>query len=488
MMAALLAALPATLLVASIRSTQRAALLSRLGVPTGLGFAAPAERGEAPAERPEGAATAAVQEIHGEEEEAEEEEQQHASHSSAREAGGRQDGTQSRRFQVLLRAGARGLGETSARLGGTALARRLLLDRWQLQFQRRWRSKLRGTWQPSVSLELSPERRDGSLRWSRALLPKGGGADNTPDGTGLDLHLESSISQDLRRRQPLDFVEDEGGEAAPPMRQEAVLPKGLSWQQRAELVLGPRGQAKILNVTLPVGLLVGLVLGSGVDEGEEHAKTLLNRSSAGPLKLYARLHSPGLQELRGWAWAAELADRKLGLLRAEAQRPWRGRGGEWSLEHLRTHGVVPLPVAVSQARAAVSTALSHLWEGPSDPLRMRGAAAVKPSTRLRAGSDGGAAGLSLQSSEFSFGGGGWGASAEATRHGWGVKLQVAAGGSGSAWGSPQYTVTAQSLWQHAAQLVHEVKWMFSDGQGAWLSVRPVEGGGRPRVHLGMELR
>merc|ERR1719296_470018 len=114
------------------------------------------------------------------------------------------------------------------------------------------------------------------------------------------------------------------------------------------------------------------------------------------------------------------------------------------------------------------------------------APAVVPTTKLRTGSDGPAAALSWQNAASPLGGPGWGASIEGSRRGWGARLHVAAGDANGAWGQPQYTIMAHGL-KRVQQLAHEFRWMFSDGQGAWLTVRPT-GEGRPRLNLGLELR
>lgn len=140
--------------------------------------------------------------------------------------------------------------------------------------------------------------------------------------------------------------------------------------------------------------------------------------------------------------------------------------------HLPTF--TPEPGAVARLRGSLSGGLEGRY-------------AYVPTTRIRAGSAGGDAKLSLQSAESSLGGAGWGGSIEASRSGWGAHFHVAGGSSHGAWGQPQYTVVVKGAAQQDLQLAHEVRWSLSDGQGAWLTVRPTRGG-RPRVNLGLEIR
>lgn len=255
----------------------------------------------------------------------------------------------------------------------------------------------------------------------------------------------------------------------------------LTWEQKAELVVGPRAQARYLNLSLPVSVLLGLAASTEASAEAKGGEFF----SVGPVRAYAQLTQPGLRELRGWAWAAELKDAWAGLFRAEVQRPWGlGSGGRWSLEHTRTHGAVPLPWPLLRASTAIADTLAQLWDAPG-PLATV-VSAVVPITRLRAASSGGSAGLGLRSADAPLGGAGWGGSLEASRQGWGAQVHLAGGDGEGDWGRPQYTVTAQGLWRQALQLAHEFRWMFSDGQGAWLTVRPSETG--PRVNLGLEIR
>jgi len=358
-----------------------------------------------------------------------------------------------------------------------------------LGYQRRWMRKLQGLWQPLASFRLSSSGGAGAdLRWSRELLPSE--ESEGADGSGLDVHLETSVDQpwplEPRARQAGD-VEALGFARA---AGSAQLPRPVL-RQSAEVVIGPRAQAKYLNLTLPVSVVLGAAVSS--EDSEEAMRDSAGSYSKGlgPVQVYARLTSPGIRELRGWAWAAEVADAWAGLFRTQVQRPWTrgGDSGHWSLEHIRTHGVFSLPRPLAAGAASVSSAVARLLDGFAPGAEAEPYAAVIPTTRLRAGSDGGGAALALQSSESALGGSGWEGTVEANRLGWGARLRLKGGSGQGAWGQPQYTVTGQAPWRKPLSLMHEFKWTLSDGQGAWVAVRPGEGEGKkPRVNMGLEIR
>lgn len=302
------------------------------------------------------------------------------------------------------------------------------------------------------------------MRWSRSLLP--GASDEereAVDGTGLDLHVETRVERPWPAPTELPGELDVAGvaprQASPP----------CSLHQAVELVLGPKGQARLFNVSLPIGLLLGAAAARppARDTAGEAAR-------AGPVSLYVRLAPAGAQRLEGWACEAEVQERRAGLLRGALSRPWLAEGrGAWSLEHVRTHGALALPAALLSLPRSLVQGLRH--ERP----------AVVPTTRLRASSEGGAAACSLESAQAGLGGRAWGGSAEVNHQGWRARLCLAGGGQ-EALGRPQYTFTRQARWQGPAAVAHEFKWALEDGQGFWVTV--LDAGQGARVNAGLEVR
>jgi len=253
-----------------------------------------------------------------------------------------------------------------------------------------------------------------------------------------------------------------------------------SLQQKVELVIGPHGQMKLINMTFPMGAKVGAVWDSSVRAAEGEKTPWV--------KVYADLSMPGLQELRGWMGQMDFMDSFLGLLRTHAQSAWTlSPPGVWSLEHLRTWGAVPLPRLVSNSIHAVGSTAAGVLEGlvpvPQAPTGM----AVVPMHRLRAGTGGPSAGLTLDSSQNGLGGSGWGSGVEVSRQGWGANLRLTAGNADYSLGQPHYAITASAGWNKAPHLRHEVKWMFQDGQGLWAIVDKAPDA-KPRLNVGMEIR
>merc|ERR1711924_501338 len=143
-------------------------------------------------------------------------------------------------------------------------------------------------------------------------------------------------------------------------------------------------------------------------------------------------------------------------------------------EHWRRHDPVAVPRALGNAIASlVAPASSKLPRAygyaPMEELSRQGLRpAMVPTTRLRAGSDGGEVGASLESAEARLGGAGWGGTVDASRRAWGARLDLAGGNRllGRAWGQQRYTLTAQAPWGQRASLLHELRWLSSEGQSA----------------------
>ncbi|CAE7205584.1 NTF4 [Symbiodinium natans] len=372
-------------------------------------------------------------------------------------------------YQVHAGAGAPCTGELHCSAAGAVAGQEVLLDSWQLEYQKRLANlgtKLRG-WQPSLRASVASTGKSASLRWSKALLPDDEAPSQQPDGTGLDLHFESSLKAD--KPQSLSKVENE-------------------WEQRAEVVIGPRAQAKYLNFSLPVGVALGAVFSSRAQPGDGASQATLPWRP----KFFAELSWPGLYELRGWLVEAQTLHRRIGALSGQARRAWRSKAdpsppAQWALTHFKQHPPFRLPNAVGNSMDSASSFLRDrlTWlRQRSDPWTLRGASrpAVMPATKLRIGSDGPSALLGLQSAEAGLGGSGFESVVEVSRLGWGAKLAVALGIADQGFGQPRYAVTASGAWHNSTSLMHELKWMLSEGQ--WAGVTFQNGGpGRSRYEV-----
>eukprot|EP00913_Durusdinium_trenchii_P027651 g25932.t1 len=104
----------------------------------------------------------------------------------------------------------------------------------------------------------------GGIQASAAVLPREvmelhsallrEGKETQPDGTGLDVNLETAMQA------PRDSKAEK------------------EWEQRAEVVFGPRAQAKYLNFSLPVGIKVGTVISSKRQEGDSAENGVSSRA------------------------------------------------------------------------------------------------------------------------------------------------------------------------------------------------------------------
>eukprot|EP00933_Yihiella_yeosuensis_P046395 TRINITY_DN41909_c0_g1_i1.p1 TRINITY_DN41909_c0_g1~~TRINITY_DN41909_c0_g1_i1.p1 ORF type:complete len:510 (+),score=97.01 TRINITY_DN41909_c0_g1_i1:132-1661(+) len=392
-------------------------------------------------------------------------------------------------YNVHVGAGARNRGELHGRAQGSILGGRdHRLSNWHVDHSYRFSpvAQLAG-FQPESRLRVAKKGWKAALRMSKDFLEATNGdssSNGEPDGSGLDLHVETSIQA------PYHHTErSKNGEP-------------VSIEQRAEVVLGPRAQERYLNMSFPVGLMVGAVASAEIDEdGLELGRTASSSSSEGrePVKLYAELKVPGGRPLRGWLAEAEVEDRDVGLVSGQVKQPWTrekkidgssaGDEGSWILQHLRTHGTFRLPNFVGDSISAVGSLMSgwgksNLPLGNGPPPRP----AVVPTTKLRAGSNGGGAALGLTSSQNGLGRTGWDGLVEVSRMGWGARLALAAGSSDEGLGQPRYTVTAHSPWEGRTSVSHDLKWVFSDGQWAGVEVKDAGPGRRPRMNFNVEIR
>jgi len=352
---------------------------------------------------------------------------------------------------------------------------------WLLMYQRRWASTLRA-WRPLATLRLMPTGCEGSLRWSRSL--SGESPEQLCDGSGLEVHLESVLAGEWPSAQEppssLELVTgmtDPGSEKAPPR-----------FKQSVELVVGPTAQARYLNVTLPVGVLFGASVDSQAVRTTAEGDSRGRQSEGQPFRVYAHFTVPGLNDLRGWLCELKADDSLVGQVQAQLLLPWaRGSKTRWSVQHQRTHGAVSLPYMSMKRLAAAAAAVASSWDGRVRGPREGLCEAVIPTTLVKLSSDGRGAALSIDSSQAGLGGPGFGATVEATTAGWGVQLGLAGGNSQRGWGQPHYSITAQAPWGGNTSVVaHEMKWMFQDGQGFWVTVR--DSGSGPRVNAGLEIR
>lgn len=377
------------------------------------------------------------------------------------------------RYRLHGGAGSERTGELHWRGAGQLLSGGAsVLDSWLLEYHRRFPSldtRLHG-WQPEGRLSAQHGGIAGSVRWSKPLL---GGQ---PDGSGVDVHLDTQVE-----------VARSGG---PP-----VL------QQRAELVFGPQAQAKYMNFSLPVGLLVGAAFEPGTAAQDERqigqgAEGVREGTYVGPVRLYTQFSWPGFRELRGWLLEADVEERRLGGLSGMVHRAWSGGGGEktradWFLQHQRTHGSVWLPKFFGDGLSAAAAYLAgHLQSqsGPEPASQLAPRPAVVPATKLRIGSEGPGATLALESSQAGLGGSGWNGVMEVGRLGWGARLSLAMGIAEEGLGQPRYAIAAHGPWHGRVSLSHDLKWVFADGQWAGVTVQDGGPGKPPRVNLGVELR
>ncbi|CAE7306415.1 NTF4 [Symbiodinium sp. CCMP2592] len=336
------------------------------------------------------------------------------------------------------------------------------LDSWQLQYQKRrayrvWEQSFEDGSRASQRASPAPVATSSG---SKALLPDEEAlSPEQVDGTGLDLHFESS----LKAAQPQSVSKAEN-----------------EWEQRAEVVIGPRAQAKYLNFSLPVGVALGAVVSSRGQPGDG------DRPGTPPWhpKFFAELSWPGLYELRGWLLEARTLHQKIGALSGQAMRAWSSAENpsppaQWSLQHFKQHPPVRLPNIVGNGMDSASSFLRDRlsWlRTRSDPWTLRGASrpAVMPATKLRISSDGPSALLGLQSAQAGLGGSGFESVAEVSRLGWGAKLALALGIANQGFGQPRYAVTATGAWHNSTSVTHELKWMLSEGQ--WAGVTFQNGG------------
>lgn len=335
-----------------------------------------------------------------------------------------------------------------ARSGDTAVTDWLFEYKHSLPFLAQ---QLRG-WSPQGRLSAFRSGCSGSVRWSKAIMP----SDHEADGSGLDLRLESSVQA--------------------PWEHSA---ENLRFQQRAEVVFGPRAQAKYLNVSLPFGVLLGAVAGNSVNEDDSSG------NSIGPVRLYGKFSTPGISRLNGWTADGQVQDAQVGHVSGEVYGPWHSSREQvqWFLKHVRSHGPIRLPRFVGNSLAAVSS----LFPGEEKTGQLTPRPVVIPSTKIRLSSEGTGAALGLESSP-NLGGSGWNGIVEVGPLGWGTRLSVAAGNADSELGQPRYSVSAHAPWKGNASLTHELKWMFTDGQWAGVTIRDGGPNGGKRVNFGVEIR
>jgi len=352
---------------------------------------------------------------------------------------------------------------------------------WLLMYQRRWASTLKA-WRPLATLRLMPTGCEMLLRWSRSL--SGELPEELCDGSGLEVHLESLLAGEWPSAQELPSnlelltgITDPGSEKAPPR-----------FKQSVELIVGPMAQARYLNLTLPVGVLLGASLDSQAPSPTAESDLSGQQSASQPLRVYARFTVPGLNDLRGWLCELKADDSWAGQIQAQLLRPWaRDSKALWSVQHQRTHGAVSLPHLTLGHLRAAAAGIASSWDGrvrgPSEGL----CEALIPTTLVKLGSAGRGAALSVDSSQAGLGGPGFGATVEATTAGWGVQLGLAGGNSQRGWGQPHYSITAQAPWgANISMVAHEIKWLLQDGQGFWVTIR--DSGSGPRMNAGIEIR
>lgn len=382
------------------------------------------------------------------------------------------------RYLLGVGAGTERLGEVHAR--GTGFAGCVPRD-WMLEYRRRWPRALRGGWRPTAAARAGPWGTSAALRWSRSLLGEG----HDTDATGLDLHLETSVEQPrsdsgATTPAPEPLVGSPLDESVVRSHEDAKPP---IWRQRVEVVLGPEAQAKYLNMSLPVAMLLGAVFTPRV-QGQTQADAGAAVAGGVPISgsVYFHFEQPGLRQLRGWVAEATLYDSWAGCFSARAMWPWARKGGAWFVEHFRTHAPVRLPKQIPDLVSAVATATG----GVGSPVGSGVQPAAVPSSRLHVGSDGVGVAGRLESAEAGLGGAGWGGDFEVATGGWGARLHLAGPSAAQDWGQLQYALQVRALWGKAAEIVHELKLLFEDRQGLSAEIQHTERG--PRLRLGLEVR
>lgn len=374
-------------------------------------------------------------------------------------------------YQLHAGAGASHPGELHLNAAGRiAKGRWATPDEWQLEYQKRLPSlapKLWG-WHPSFRSSLAKRSYGASLRWSKALLREG--KETQPDGTGLDVNLETAMQA------PRDSKAEK------------------EWEQRAEVVFGPRAQAKYLNFSLPVGIKVGTVISSKRQEGDSAENGVSSRAPT----IYADISWPGLNELQGWLVEAQALHRRLGAWTGQMRRGWRSKEvpdpkTDWSLQHFQQYRPFRLPSFVGDSMASASSFLqgsfSRLLErSPYHQIpRPAPRPAVIPATKLRIGSGGPGALLGLQSAQSGLGGSGFDGVVEVSKLGWGAKMAVALGVADEGFGQPRYAITASGAWHNKTSILHELKWMLAEGQWAGITFQNGGPGRPPRINAAVEL-
>lgn len=378
-------------------------------------------------------------------------------------------------FEYHLHAGAGALrsGELHLNAAGLITQGKLTVpEDWRLGYQKRVPSlapKLRG-WQPSFQSHIAKRSYGASMRWSKAMLPDG--EHTQPDGTGLDVNLETSMQA------PRDSKAEK------------------EWEQRAEVVLGPRAQAKYFNFSLPVGVKLGAVISSQRPESSDEQKGGEEGESARVPRIYADISWPGLNELQGWLLEAQTLHRKVGELSGQIRRGWRSKEipkpeTDWSLQHFQQYRPFRLPAMVGDGMASASNliqdSISHFWDGSHRIPRPTPRPAVIPATKLRIGSNGPDARLGLQSAQSGLGGSGFDGVVEVNKLGWGAKVALALGVADEGFGQPRYAITATGAWHNKTSIMHELKWMLSDGQWAGVTFQNGGPGRPPRINAAVEL-
>lgn len=366
-------------------------------------------------------------------------------------------------YQLHAGAGASSSGELHLNAAGSIAGKLAPPDEWQLGYQKRLpsvASKLRG-WQPTFRTQLGKESYGASMKWSKAMLVEG--KETQPDGTGLDVNLETSMQ--APRNSKVEKV----------------------WAQRAEVVLGPRAQAKYFNFSLPVGVKVGAVISSqdGAEEGASRVP-----------KIYADISWPGLNELRGWLLEGQTQHRRVGAVAGQIHRGWRSKelpkpDTDWSLQHFQQYRTFRLPALVGDSMASATSfiqdSFNHLWDGYHRIPRPTPRPAVIPATKLSIGSNGPGALLGLQSAQSGLGGSGFNGVVEVSKLGWAAKLALALGVADEGFGQPRYAITASGAWNNKTAVSHELKWMLSEGQWAGVTFQNGGPGRPPRINAAIEL-
>lgn len=384
-------------------------------------------------------------------------------------------------YRLHAAAGSHLAGELHADAEGE-LSRHSPRD-WSLQYRRHWHSLFHG-FHPMTTLRASVRGYSAALQWSKDFLGK---TSDVPDGSGLDLRLETSVEGHW----PQAYKPFESDVVGIPHAADTPAP---DWWQRMELIFGPRAQTQLLNFTLPFGLLLGAAFPTSEVQLARSSPSGGSRSfGTVPISFYARVNFPGSKQLRGWLCKAEVTDSWAGLFRSAVQQPWRrdtdgALEPAWSVEHLRKHGSFAVPRCLADAVATLSSHLGTTTSGV-DP-------AVVPSTHLRAGNDGGGAGVSLASARSGMGGAGWAVDVQVSRQGWLTKLRLDSGANSrsGAWGQASYTLGARAPWSQDSKktemepsLSHQLQWMRDDGQGLWAKLHQIHGK-KPRLNIGLEVR